>query len=358
MRNRELLELYSDYLLSAFSYTTATGLSAMTEGVISHDKIARFLSEEELTSATLWQLVKPMVREVEDEKGVLIIDDTIEEKPYTDESELICWHYDHSQGKSVKGINLLSTLYQNEELSIPVAFELVKKSQWVFNAKKKCQQRKSPTSKNEQYRQMLLACQRNQIQFRYVLNDVWYASSDNMRFIHDELEKHFIMPVKTNRKVALSKEDKAQGRYQKVTTLELEPDTVEEVYVEQVEFPLKLCKQIFKNGDGSEGVLYLVSNDVTLDYDQMTTIYKRRWNVETYHKSLKCNTALAKSPTKTVRTQSNHCFASIYAFVKLERMKRVTKLNHFALRSKMYLKALQAAFQEMQRLRTPHLSSA
>ena len=221
--------------------------------------------------------------------------------------------------------------------------ELVKKSQWVFNAKKKCKQRKSPITKNEQYRQMLLACQRNQIQFRYVLNDVWYASSDNMRFIHDELEKHFIMPVKSNRKVALSKEDKAQGCYQQVATLELEPDTVKEVYVEQVEFPLKLCKQVFKNGDGSEGVLYLVSNDVTLDDEQMTTIYKRRWNVETYHKSLKCNTALAKSPTKTMRTQSNHCFASIYAFVKLERMKQTTKLNHFALRSKIYLKALQAA---------------
>ncbi len=30
--NRDLLELYTDYLLSAFSYTTATGLSAMPFG--------------------------------------------------------------------------------------------------------------------------------------------------------------------------------------------------------------------------------------------------------------------------------------------------------------------------------------
>src|SRR3954454_10409982 len=48
--NRDLLELYSDYLLSSFSYTTATGLSAMTGGVVSHDKISRFLAEEELNS--------------------------------------------------------------------------------------------------------------------------------------------------------------------------------------------------------------------------------------------------------------------------------------------------------------------
>ena len=179
-----------------------------------------------------------------------------------------------------------------------------------------------------------------------------------MRFIHDELGKHFIMPVKSNRKVALCKEDKAQGRYQQVATLALEPDTVKEVYVEQVESPLLLCKQVFKNGDGSEGILYLVSDHATLAYDQMTTIYKRRWNVEVYHKSLKCNTALTKSPTKTMISQSNHCFASIYAFVKLEQIKQVTELNHFALRSKIYLKALQAAFQEMQRLRSLQLSSA
>jgi hypothetical protein len=86
--NRELLELYSDYLLSAFSYTTATGLSEMTGGAMSHDKITRFLSEKELNSSELWRLVKPLVREIEDEdSGVLIIDDTIEEKPYTDDSE-------------------------------------------------------------------------------------------------------------------------------------------------------------------------------------------------------------------------------------------------------------------------------
>ena len=73
--------------------------------------------------------VKPLARELEgEEEGVLIIDDTMEEKPYTDESELIRWHYDHSKGRTVKGINPLSTLYRVGDASIPVAFELVKKT--------------------------------------------------------------------------------------------------------------------------------------------------------------------------------------------------------------------------------------
>jgi hypothetical protein len=76
--------------------------SAMIGGAVSHDKITRFLAEKELNSPELWCLVKPLVRELEDERDILIIDDTIEEKPYTDESELICWHYDHSKGRNLK----------------------------------------------------------------------------------------------------------------------------------------------------------------------------------------------------------------------------------------------------------------
>ena len=296
--NTDLLELYSDYLLSAFGYTTATGLSKMSGGAVSHDKITRFLSEKELNSPKLWRLVKPLVREFEDEaSGVLIIDDTIEEKPYTDESELVCWHYDHSKSRNVKGMNLLSTLYRVEDVSIPVAFELVKKTEWVFNEKKERWQRKSLQTKNELYRRMLKACAKNRIGFRYVLNDVWYASSENMIHVKQNLEKEFIMPIKTNRKVALSLEHKKRGEYEQVASVELEPGTVAEVYVEQVEFPLLLVKQVFKNEeDGSEGVLYLVSSDVTLDYEQLTTIYKRRWKVEEYHKSLKSNASLEPIP--------------------------------------------------------------
>ena len=351
--NTDLLELYSDYLLSAFSHTTATGLSRVTGGAVSHDKITRFLSEKELDSRVLWRLVKPLVRELEGEEGVLIIDDTIEEKPYTDESELVCWHYDHSKGRSLKGINLLSALYQVGDASIPVAFESVKKTEWVFNEKKDRWQRKSPQTKNDLYRRMLEACAKNRIGFRYVLNDVWYASSENMRYVKEDLKKEFIMPIKTNRKVALSLEHKKRGEYKQVASLELEPGTVREVYVEQVEFPLLLVKGVFKNEDGSEGVLYLVTSDATLDYQGLTAIYQRRWKVEEYHKSLKVNASLAKSPTKTIRTQSNHCFASIYAFVKLERLKMTTKTNHFALRSRIYLKAVQGAFRELQALRLP-----
>ena len=71
--------------------------------------------------------MKPTVRKIEGDDDVLIFDDTIENKPYTDESELMCWHYDQTTGKNVKEVNILSALIQSGEVAIPIAFECVKK---------------------------------------------------------------------------------------------------------------------------------------------------------------------------------------------------------------------------------------
>src|SRR5438105_2691952 len=132
--DRAVLDLYTDYLLSSFGRTTATGLSDLLDGEISHDRISRFLSTDTFSSADLWHMVKPLVRHVQSEEAALIMDDSLLEKPYTDESELVCWHWDHSKGMSAKGINLLSALYRSPlacDISLPVAFELVTKPEII-----------------------------------------------------------------------------------------------------------------------------------------------------------------------------------------------------------------------------------
>ena len=130
-----------------------------------------------------------------------------------------------------------------------------------------------------------------------------------------------------------------------------------EIYLEGVDFPLLLAKQVFTNEDGSTGILYLVSSDTTCAFHDLTTNYQRRWQVECYHKSLKQTVSLAKSPTQTVTTQTNHFFAALCGFIKLERLKMGTQLNHFTLKSKLYLNALHAAFATLRAL-TPVQGSA
>jgi len=63
---------------------------------------------------------------------------------------------------------------------------------------------------------------KNQIPFRYVVADTRYASVENMRLIRIVLKKHFIMPLKSNRNVALSKRDHKRDRYVKIEDLVLE----------------------------------------------------------------------------------------------------------------------------------------
>ena len=103
--DKAMLDFYSNVILSSFSQMTATGASALTDGRMSHDQITRFLHSAPVSSRDLWYRVKPLVRSVESNEGVLIVDDTIAHKPHMDENDIVCWHYDHTEGRTIKGIN-------------------------------------------------------------------------------------------------------------------------------------------------------------------------------------------------------------------------------------------------------------
>jgi hypothetical protein len=350
MKQDQIADLYSDYLLASFGATTATGLSQLLEGEVSHDQVTRYLAGTKKTAADLWRTVKSFVRQVQSAEGVLIIDDSIEEKPYTDENDIVCWHYDHSKDRLLKGINFLTALYSNQGVSLPVGVHLIAKTEKYLDPKTQKEKRRSPVSKNELCRELIKQAGANHIPFRFVVFDVWFASAETMVFIKQEQQRDFMCPLKTNRKVALSVADKHQGRYTRVDTLGLEANTPRIVYLDGVDFPLLLVKQVFTNEDGSLGILYLVSSDTTLSFDDLTTTYHKRWQVECYHKSLKQHVSLAKSPTQTVTTQTNHFFAALCGFIKLERLTVKSKLNHFALKSKLYLNALHSAFSTLRQL--------
>ena len=355
--NYALLDLYSDYLLSSFSATTATGLSRLMNDDLSHDQVSRMLNSQQLESKDWWLMIKPHVRTIQREDGVLTLDDSIVEKEYTDENEIICWHYDHAKEQTVKGINFITALYTVGEVSLPVTFRLVAKTEHYVNKEGK-PKRRSPVTKNEHYRAMLQQCVRNQIPFQYVLNDLWFAAAENMCFVKLDLKKEFIMALKANRKVALSAEDKQQGRYQRLDQLDVPEDTLVVIYLEQVPFPLHLMRQVFTNVDGSTGVRYLVTSDLTLTADPLATIYQKRWKVEEYHRSLKQNASLDKSPTRTRTTQTNHFVAALWSFAKLELLKVRTKKNHYALKTQLYISALQSAFDVLQQLEPTRLHAS
>lgn len=354
MKNPELLDIYSDYLLSSFRHTTATGLSAILENSYSHDQISRFLGQSEFDQKDYWLKIKKIVREVETEEGVLAIDDTIAEKPHSSENTLITWHFDHSKGRAVKGINILNFLYINnlensQSVSLPVSFELITKTETYIDPNTKQEKQRSKVSKNELLQQRLrILTIHNCLKYKYVTWDIWFSAKENFDLVHKELKKYFVAGLKSNRTIALSEEDKLNGKFRSIDSLNLKADQEQKVWLKGLDYELILLKKVFKNEDGSIGEAYLVSNDINLNAETMYEIYQKRWKVEVFHKSLKQNASLNKSPTKYEITQSNHIFAAMIAFCKLEWLKCSNKINHFAIKAKLYLAAIKASFAEVQ----------
>jgi hypothetical protein len=345
----KVADLYSDYLIAGVSQCTAVEMSEILNGMVSHDKITRTLASGFLNSKLLWHTVKPMCHEIGSDDAVLIFDDSVEGKPYSRTSSLINWHYDHTVGRSVKGVNFITALYHSSDMSLPVSVRFVKKDIKKVSENGRVTY-KSTVGKQEFFREMVKETA-GKLSFRYVLCDSWFASAENMKWV-DGLDKYFVMALKSNRKVALCRQDKAEGKY--IGIEEAVPEgCVRSVWLEQLDFPVLIAKQVFKNGDGSTGTLYLASNYLSLTFDQITTIYKKRWKVEEYHKSVKSNSSFPKSPAKGEVPQQSHFIASILAFVKLERLKIRTGKNHFAIKGLLIKKATMAAWNELNRTSMP-----
>ena len=188
------------------------------------------------------------------------------------------------------------------------------------------------------------------IDFNYVLADSWFCCRETLKLIH-ESNKKFIFGIKSNRIVYKTISDKEKGNEMKLSELDLEEGHIVPVFLNSLDFQVRVMKKVFTNENGHQGTLYLVTNDAHLNAMKLYNTYQKRWAIEEYHKSLKHNVSIGQSPTKIVRTQSNHIFASIYAYANLETLKLKTNMNHFALKRKIYIQSLKAARKEIEKLK-------
>ena len=358
MKAHPIADLYADYLLASFGATTATGLSELLEGEVSHDQVTRYLAGTQKTATDLWRTVKPFVREVQAEAGVLIIDDSIEEKPYTDENDIVCWHYDHSKDRLLKGINFLTALYSSQGVNVPVGFHLVAKTEKYTDPKTQKEKRRSPVSKHAVCQELITQAVTNLIPFRFVLFDVWFASADTMVFIKQQQHRDVIGPLTTTRQVALRQTDQPQGRYGRVATLEWAAPATRKISLAGVACPRVLAKHVCTHADGSLGLRSLVSSATTLAFPALPTTSHERGQVACSHQALTPHVSWAKVPPQTVTTQTNHFFAALWGFIPLARLQRGTTRNHFALTSQRYLTALRSAVSTLPTLTSVQQGSA
>jgi len=347
---------YQDFIISSFGKIEVTKFANVLGKGYSHDRFTKqLLLDDTLDDETnMWQTTKPFLRDFENEKsGCIVVDDCLLHKPHSKTNESLCWHFDHVSQKMTKGILMLNFLYTDDSgISIPLGYEIITKSEDVWSDKLQKYIKKSMFTKNEIMRDKLqILHSHNHIKFKYVLFDKWFASSKNLVFINDVMNKYFVCPIKSNRKIALCKEDKNSGKYVNIANADIEDCSSRLVYLEGFNDPVKLIKQVAKDGNDGESIyLYLITNDTDLHFQEILEIYKRRWKIEEYHKSLKQNLKIEHSPTKVETSQRNHIFLCVCAFIRLEKLRLNYKMNHFALKEKIYLEALSAAYEKVRRL--------
>ena len=154
-RNIGVRNVYTDYLLSTSGHISSTGLSEVIENQYSHDQINRMLHNGEIDDKTLYQQGKRIIKARKSKgKKTIIVDDSIQPKPYSQVNGLIAYHYDHSKQRSVKGINFINALWADEEVSVPLSMQMVEKELY-WDEKQQKEVWKNIKTKNEIFREIV-----------------------------------------------------------------------------------------------------------------------------------------------------------------------------------------------------------
>jgi hypothetical protein len=154
---------------------------------ISHDEVNRFLTGSDFGGKDLFARAKGALLLA---GGVLSVDDTVIDKPYSNPAatELVGFFWSGLHHKSVKGINLLVLNYTDPNgISLPVNWRVYRYS--------------DHKTKNDYFRQMVNEVWSWGLRPAWVTADSWYSSIENLRFLRDK-EVGFLVGLESSRLIS------------------------------------------------------------------------------------------------------------------------------------------------------------
>jgi hypothetical protein len=176
---------YCQYLLVSQTNYTLTYFAEHTEK-FSHDAVNRYLAGDQIRPRLVWENVKEQVMQTPE--GCLIFDDTVVDKNFSSEIELVRRQYSGNAYGLIKGIGVVTCVYVNPT---PDQF-------WIIDFRIYAPESDGKT-KLDHVHDMLTNCvYQKQLQFRTVLMDTWYATKKVMLYI-EQLGKIYYCPLKDNR---------------------------------------------------------------------------------------------------------------------------------------------------------------
>ena len=107
-------------LISEPKHPTCTRLAQSIE--IGHDSVNNFLARENFEPRDLYDQA---VGHINPTGGIISIDDTVLDKPYSNKTDLIGYYYSGKHHKAVQGINLITLYYTDRQgNSQPINYRL------------------------------------------------------------------------------------------------------------------------------------------------------------------------------------------------------------------------------------------
>jgi putative transposase len=90
-------------------------------GSIAHDSVKRLLERQPHHTGALYDEAKRLIRA---DEGVLVIDDSTLDKPYSHQIELVTRHWSGKHHRVVQGINLISTIWTDGSAIVTIDFRI------------------------------------------------------------------------------------------------------------------------------------------------------------------------------------------------------------------------------------------
>ena len=280
-----------------------------------------------MTPEVVWNLVKNDI--AYDPDAFLIFDDSVIDKNYSHQIDLVRKQYSGNAHGLIKGIGVVNCLYVNPQTG---QYWIV---DWRIYAPELDQKNKLQHVADMLDSAILL----KQIPFWAVLMDSWYATKDLMLHIH-RAGKIFYCPIKQNRHV-----DDSGGisKYKAVSDLQWSPqDQAHGKLVKVKEFPGALKFKLFRVVVSTNRTDWVVTNDIDqVSTDDTHAICRTRWKIEQYHREVKQALGLEKCQCRSGRAQRNHIGCVILAWHYLTSWARRLNTNIYSIKSAMmsnYLK--------------------
>lgn len=265
-----------------------------------HDAFTRLLSRLEPDSETLWEEAKTQIILT---GGVLVLDDSTLEKPYSVRNSLVYRHWSGKQKEVVNGINLITLLWTDGVRCVPVDYRIFDKD-------------RDGKTKNDHFAEMLHAAYNRGFEPQMICFDGWYGSIDNLKLVR-AYGWHFLTRLKSNRQININQ----TGRQA----------------VSAAEFPVADGQIVWLKGFGQIKVFRVRATDGTAEHwatslEEMTEPTRAdyanfSWHIEMYHRGLKQQCLIERAQCRRLRPVKNHIGLCIRAFVRLESHCHKAKLS-------------------------------